>query len=363
MILASTPRLVVFQLLEHCNLRCTMCYEWGEAGSYLASHASARLDLAVVRRIIDELAVTRPSFEFFGGEPLLYKDLFHVIRAIRDAGCTVSFSTNGTLLERLAERLVADAPHRIWVSLDGPEAINDLQRGRGVFRRAMAGIARVQAIKRAVGTVLPELGITYVVTPDNHAFVEEFFATEIDLASLNCVSVEMQSFATQMQIDDYAGVLRDRFDVNGAPSAQGFVRDPRHFSCIDVHALSQQLASVEKACHEAGVAFNCQPEAHDPQALADYFAGRWLDRPDARRRCGVPWVSCEINARGEVSTCHAFHDVSIGNVYCQSLLDIWKGERARQVRDHLRDQLFPICTACCRYYSGAGALSAPGPAS
>ena len=29
------PRWIVFQLLEKCNLRCKMCYEWGESGSYL----------------------------------------------------------------------------------------------------------------------------------------------------------------------------------------------------------------------------------------------------------------------------------------------------------------------------------------
>lgn len=30
----SLPKWVILQLLEHCNLRCRMCYEWGENGPY-----------------------------------------------------------------------------------------------------------------------------------------------------------------------------------------------------------------------------------------------------------------------------------------------------------------------------------------
>lgn len=31
----SFPKWVVLQVIEKCNLRCKMCYEWGEYGSYL----------------------------------------------------------------------------------------------------------------------------------------------------------------------------------------------------------------------------------------------------------------------------------------------------------------------------------------
>ena len=41
----------------------------------------------------------------------------------------------------------------------------------------------------------------------------------------------------------------------------------------------------------------------------------------------------------------------------RSLLEIWQGAAVERVRTYLRDRLFPICTACCRYYGGAGALS------
>ena len=41
----AIPSWIVFQLLERCNLRCSMCYEWGDAGAYTERQALAELDV------------------------------------------------------------------------------------------------------------------------------------------------------------------------------------------------------------------------------------------------------------------------------------------------------------------------------
>ena len=46
---AGGPAWLVIQLLERCNLRCNMCYEWGESGAYKALPGLAELDLDVSR--------------------------------------------------------------------------------------------------------------------------------------------------------------------------------------------------------------------------------------------------------------------------------------------------------------------------
>ena len=135
----SLPKWVILQLLEHCNLRCRMCYEWGENGSYREKKTLRRLDVEVVKRVIDECKPAQPYYELYGGEPLLYPHIEKVLRAIKSAGSKVQLSTNGTLLAKYAELLVETAPERIWVSLDGPPEINDRQRGDGVFRQGRRG--------------------------------------------------------------------------------------------------------------------------------------------------------------------------------------------------------------------------------
>ncbi len=350
----SVPSWLVFQLLERCNLRCHMCYEWGDNGAYHGREV-AELDLDVVLRTLADCRSARPHVELFGGEPLLYRGIWDVLAAAAEGGSSVAFPTNGTLLADCADRLVSASPTRVWVSLDGPAAINDAQRGRGVFTRAAAGMAAVAAAKKRTGSRFPELGLTYVVTPSTAPFVEQFFRSEIDLGMLSCISVELQSFATEQQHRDYAQLAADHFGVTSTPCAAGYVQDPAMFAGIDVEDLARQLGAVRDACAERGVEFYSQPRSLAATDLGHFLSAEWTSMSDHRLRCAVPWAAAEISARGDVSTCHTFYDISLGNVYDQSLLDIWRGEPIQKLRALLRQGLLPICTACCRHYSGSAA--------
>jgi radical SAM protein with 4Fe4S-binding SPASM domain len=359
LIAPEMPSWVVIQLLEKCNLRCRMCYEWGETGAYHELAKAEMLDLATVLRTVRECLPSRPTFEFFGGEPMLYPGIWKVIDLIREGGCDLAFPTNGTLLERHAERLVRSPPTRLWISIDGPEEVNDAQRGAGVFQRVMRGLAKLESLRKARGSACPKLGITYVVTPENHRHVAEFFMEGIDLSMLECVSIELQSYLTRTQVAEYARYLEDGFGITSAPGTYSYVRDPASFGAIDVDFLTRQMQRVAQECASRGILFHSQPGTLTEDNLRRYLAADWTGMVDRRSRCGVPWLSAEISARGEVTTCHTFYDLSLGNIYEKSLSEIWKGERIQKLRRDLRKGMLPICTACCRYYGGAGALPSP----
>ena len=345
------PSWVVFQLLEACNLRCSMCYEWGETGAYHGRKHLAELKLDVLLQAVRDCLPAKPYFEFFGGEPLLYEGIWDVIRLIREGGCELAFPTNGTLVEQHAERLVQTPPSKLWLSLDGPESINDRQRGNGVFKRAMRGFERLSTLKRQQGSRWPELGVTYVVTPLNWRHIAEFFLEGIDLSQLAFVSLELQSYATEAQHSHYARVVEAEFGVTATPCAKAYVRDPATFAGMDAASITQQLRQVRDACAARGVRFYSQPRTLEVENLTHYLTAQWDRMVDKRSRCGFPWAYAEVSARGDVTTCHSFYDVTIGNLYEQPLPDIWRGERLSRVQAHLREQLFSICTACCRYYA------------
>jgi len=347
---AQGPSWLVFQLLERCNLRCNMCYEWGDAGAYKQLSELAELDVDTVLRAIRECLPAKPYVEFFGGEPLLYKGIWEVVALLRSEGCELAFPTNGTLLAQHADKLVSASPMRVWVSLDGPQAVNDAQRGQGVYDKAMRGIDAIDELKRRTGLRYPELAITFVVTPGNYRAVEEFFM-EIDLARLGAVSIELQSYITSEQHRHYSRVAHQQFGVSSTPSASAYVRGPLFFAGIDAAELVGQMQRVRQRCAEHGVRFFSQPRTLEVENFKAYLRGDFRAMSDHHERCAVPWVYAEISARGDVTTCHSFYDVTIGNIYERSLLEIWHGERADRVRSHLRDQLFDVCTACCRYYS------------
>ena len=347
----SLPKWVFLQLLEHCNLRCRMCYEWGDNGPYRDKKILRRLDIDIVERVIHECRPAQPYYELYGGEPLLYPHIEKVLRAIKSAGSKVQLATNGTLLANHAELLVESSSDKIWVSLDGPQEINDRQRGDGVFSQAVDGIDRVHALRAQRGVAYPLIGISVVVTPFNHRSLETFFSQALDLGKLDCVSLELQAYLTEQNHHDYEHVLQREFGVAAAPMARGFVNDPAIFADMDFALLARQIASIAARCQEGGLYLNTYPKVMSEDNIRKYFSADWFSMSRVKKRCSFPWISTEISARGDVTSCHAFYDLSLGNVYTSSIVEIWRGERYTRYRNYLRKSLLPICQSCCLFYN------------
>ncbi|KLU58138.1 radical SAM protein [Paenibacillus sp. VT-400] len=347
----SYPRWIVMQLLEECNLRCKMCYEWGLEGPYKSKKTLAHLDPDLIKKIIVECSPGKPYYDFFGGEPLMYPWLSDILAMINHYGSIADFPTNGTLLEQHAEMLVETAPNKIWMSLDGPEEINDRQRGKGVFKKVIKGIEKLYELRESKGKQFPKMGVSFIITPLNYMYVEEFFFKHIDLSMLDHISMEVQLYATEEQYAQYVEVLSDKFDVHEAPYAKGMVwRDTSSFSQIDIPELTRQLNNVKAYCLKNRIHVITYPKTIDEQNLSNYFSGQFHQMADKRNRCSLPWVYAEITARGDVSPCHAFYDLTFGNVNEESLLDIWSSDKYKDYRAYMKKNMLPICTACSRYY-------------
>lgn len=347
----SLPKWVFLQLLESCNLRCRMCYEWGENGPYREKKILKKLELDVVKQIIEDCKPAQPYYELYGGEPLLYPHFEEVLKAIHDAGSRVQMPTNGTMLEKYAEAMVAYQVDRVWVSLDGPMEINDMQRGKGVFEKAVRGIDKLYAARKQRGSAVPHIGIGTVITPTNYRHLERFFFEALDITKLNCISLELQTYITKENHREYERVLREEFNVHGAPLAHGFVSDPSHFAEVDAALIEKQINRIREYCDANGIYLNTFPKQMTEDNIKKFFSADWFSMTGIKKRCSFPWISTEINARGDVTSCHAYYDLTLGNVHETSIKDIWRGEKYNQYRKYLRKNLLPICQACCLYYN------------
>ena len=66
------PRNITLHLTENCNLRCKMCYFWGESGCYSKNISFSQpkvLDFRIVKKLVKDLEHVKPSYSLFGGEP------------------------------------------------------------------------------------------------------------------------------------------------------------------------------------------------------------------------------------------------------------------------------------------------------
>ncbi|HPG31803.1 MAG TPA: radical SAM protein [bacterium] len=117
-----------------CNFKCIYCY-----GEYSGKENPNDMTTPQILDIIKQLIKKGTQyFSISGGEPLLQKDAGKIIDYIKSKNCECSLSTNCSLLpERINEIKKVDL---IVASLDGCESENDLNRGKGSFKKTMKGI-------------------------------------------------------------------------------------------------------------------------------------------------------------------------------------------------------------------------------
>lgn len=145
---ADMPISVCWSPLVRCNLACPHCLD-DKTVSELA-----RTDRYRIAHLLAESAVL--GVDISGGEPLLLRELPELIDILVAGSCAVSVTTNGTHLARRAEAL-GTRVDALRVSLDGPDAErHDHWRGKGSFKRAVAGIraAVAHGIPTQIQTVL-----------------------------------------------------------------------------------------------------------------------------------------------------------------------------------------------------------------
>lgn len=144
-----TPLTVVLNTTFRCNFRCGYCY-----GQYFQSKQK-EFTTSELFHLIDGLGkLGTRSITLGGGEPLIRNDIGKIIKRIKDNGIECGFNTNGSLIPlRIKELKKADM---ICVSLDGPEAINDANRGKGSFKKIITGIdtALAAGIKTHISAVI-----------------------------------------------------------------------------------------------------------------------------------------------------------------------------------------------------------------
>jgi len=129
---------------DRCNLRCQYCmpeeeYVWLPRDDVLSFEEMAQLVDVFADLGVDKVRLT-------GGEPLLRRDLDHLVRLLADNPRLrdLALTTNGVLLAEQADALRAAGLHRVTVSLDtlSEARFRQLTR-RDTHARVLEGIAAV----------------------------------------------------------------------------------------------------------------------------------------------------------------------------------------------------------------------------
>lgn len=140
MVFPATANLAVTLL---CQCSCVHC-----SADLFKNREKKDLSTEEMKRVIDSaLGLGSNLVIFVGGEPLLNKDIFELIRYVDKDKAIVSIFTNGQLLtEENVKRLADSGLHCLYLSIDSidPETHNSLRGVKHLFQAGVEGTSRAR---------------------------------------------------------------------------------------------------------------------------------------------------------------------------------------------------------------------------
>jgi AdoMet-dependent heme synthase len=287
-----------------CNERCDHCY--------LDHDDKGEMTTTEIFGVLEQMAEAGVLFlTLSGGEALLRRDCFDIIRRARELMFNVKLKTNAVMIrEAQAKRLKALGVERIQISVYShrPEVHDAITRLPGSLKRTIAAIRflRSQGLKVTVANVLMR---------DNlHD------------------ALEVQKLARELG-------AHYTLDPTITPMMNG---DP---SVLRLRIGSDDLAGVLRNADLVGnvEAFCAPPSAADESVMDDV-------------PCSAGHTSCYITPYGDVYPCVQF-PLACGNVRREKFLDIWKNSTAMNEVRSIRTRDLPTCSTCAHV---SGCTRCPG---
>ena len=204
---------LIFEITEQCNLRCKYCI-YSDKYPYHRNYSKKIMTFEIAKKAIDLYMYyfikmfqynpkKRPTFTFYGGEPLLEFKLItkiveYVIKKYSFYDPMFNITTNGTLLSSEVIQYIAKVKDfYISISLDGPKEEHDRNRvfskNKGSFDQIFNNLMKIRELYPTLWKNLNFFACYDFGT--NIYKVEEFFEN-VDLPSLIRVSMVEPLFSS-----------------------------------------------------------------------------------------------------------------------------------------------------------------------
>jgi MoaA/NifB/PqqE/SkfB family radical SAM enzyme len=345
--LSGPPVNLNLNLTRRCNLKCLMCeqHRHDPVPTGLPWYDPRReLPLSAWISLLEQVAACRPRLYFTGSEPTLYLHLPEFLQEAKRRGLVVHLQTNGTLLEPLADHLVAQGVKMVTVSMDGPLEVHNAIRGQeGAFQKTCAGIKALVAARNQQRSPGPIILINCVISKASLATLDQLVPLAHELGA-DILQIQHTIFNSAANVRRHNRGLSPEFAARqGLDLASPSIPDGEFYeSEITPADLPHLLAKLQEARRLAQDRLKLFFLPNLPAALLEpYYLD--LNHPFPQV-CNALWKGCRILPDGTVSPC--LHLVA-GNIATQSFQEIWNGPRMRRLRQIISRRLFPGCARCC----------------
>lgn len=329
---SAPPESINIYPTDRCNLNCTMCFE-----KLRPQHPEMTIE--DWRRIIHQIATSKPRIHLSGGEPFMYKPILDLIALIKQHDLFLTITTNGTFLEQHAADIVRMNINRIHVSIDGPKEIHDAVRGvPGTYDRVIAGLHKLCALKKRALPVIRINSMVNLADPNANRAVLDI-AHEIRAESVQLLH---PLFTSSEALTQHAELLKNTLgqDINYWHSAD--------VPQVAPHDYNQMVSTLEQMQKISRIPVEVFPHLNREQLRAYYTHDTTFNQL-YHGACQAMWYTATILSNGDVESCP---DYVVGNCQVTPFQKLWNNDVMRELRKRIhRRNFFSVCRACCFYYS------------
>lgn len=309
-------------ITQNCTERCRHCY--------IPAYNPLYLPYEKICSVVDEFReMGGLSVTLSGGECMMHKDFTRIVQAIRERDCTVNVLSNLTVCTDEKIRVLREADATVQVSLYSmnPEIHDAVTCLKGSWRRTVDAIIRLRAADVPVRISCPCLQINYKGYPDVIKFAESLkMSAQTDFIIMAKCDGDCSNLCNRLTIPQTREILED----------------------VILHAVPTESEYF---------AIGKRDKMPSPEA--------WMKQ----KACGAGVDSLCLATNGDFYPCTAFGDYVVGNVYKQSLKEVWLNSEKLNIVRNATKAKFPKCAVCkdrdycsiclCRNYNETGDMFTP----
>lgn len=305
----SFPTIIHFAPTFRCNLQCKYCSIWKEGD------IKKEISLKEWKKFLLDLRkwVGKAHIGITGGEPLLRKDIFNIIKYMIKIELKPSLTTNGIFLnEENIKKISKLDIFNINISLESTnKEIHDFFRGRGNFNKTKNNVLN---LKKAIEK---EESKTLLVVETTLNSKNIFNAPEIlNFCERNNLKVHFGNIVEKLKIN-YNGNYKSESEYK-----------PRLKNSNKIIKIFDFLVKNKK---------NILNSSAELKMIRDYYLGKKI-----KFKCSAVARNLFVSANGDVKLCQYFPPV--GNIKDDSVKRIWYSKKANEQRKEIKK-----CTKICQF--------------
>ena len=325
---------------DRCNIDCFFC-------STAALRGTDELPLTRLEELIGELkaAGTRAIRLSGGGEPLFHRKTKDFLRTIAASGIPIeNITTNAVILTDEIAEILTGACDQVTVSLNTADPESYAQMMQTPAKNFERVLANVRNLVTKPGH--PKVNLQFLVWKENYRSIPRMYALARELGADTIIfnGLSFLKPEQKMSPEETAEMMR---------LYEGIVRLDEYRRIASIESYEQDITPMVGAMNAR---LDAERRARGSAArLARLITRRdltWREKIEHRRRvaasrevdravagladpCIIGWHSMLIRTSGVVAPCCILQGSVLGDVFRQSIAEVWNGEPYARFRREL----------------------------